>query len=68
MMFAEPEHIEADPVGELDLLDDVGEALVDIDRLAGARIAPRLDEGVSAKLHEMPRPRALRNARVVMLA
>ena len=52
MMFAEPEHIEADPIGELDLLDDVSESLVDIDRLAGARVAPGLDEGVSAELHE----------------
>jgi hypothetical protein len=52
MMFAEPEHIEAHAVGKLDLLDDVGEALLDIDRLAGARVAPGLDESVSAKLHE----------------
>ena len=55
MMFAEPEHIEADPVGKLDLLQNVGEALVDIDRLAGRGIAPGLDEGVSAELHEGPR-------------
>ena len=34
MMFAKPEHIEADAVGELDLLQNIGEALVDIDRLA----------------------------------
>jgi hypothetical protein len=44
MMLAEAEDVEADPVGELDLLQDVGEALVDIDRLAGSRIAPGLDE------------------------
>ncbi len=55
MMFAEPEHIEADPVGKLDLLQNVGEALVDIDRLAGRGIAPGLDEGVGAELHEGPR-------------
>ncbi len=52
MMLAEPEHIEADAIGKFDLLDDVSEALVDIDRLAGRGIAPGLDEGVSAKLHE----------------
>jgi len=44
MMLAEAKDVEADPVGELDLLQDVGEALVDIDRLAGSRIAPGLDE------------------------
>ncbi len=52
MMLAEPKHIEADAIGELDLLDDVGEGLVDIDRLAGRRIAPGLDECISAELHE----------------
>ncbi len=52
MMLAEPEHIEADPVGKLDLLDDVGEGFVDVDRLAGRGIAPGLDEGVSAELHQ----------------
>jgi hypothetical protein len=51
-MLAEPEHVETDAVGDLDLLDDIGETLVDIDRLAGPRIAPSLDERVSAELHE----------------
>ena len=51
VMLAEAEHVEADPVGELDLLQNVGEAPVDIDRLARLRIAPGLDEGVSAELH-----------------
>ena len=51
MMLAEPEHVEADAVGKLDLLENVGEGLVDIDRLAGRGIAPGLDEGVSAELH-----------------
>ena len=68
MMLAEPEHIEADAIGELDLLDDVSEGLVDIDRLAGRGIAPGLDEGVSAELHESSKTRALRTARGVMLA
>jgi hypothetical protein len=31
--------------------DDVGEGFVDVDRLAGRRIAPGLDEGVGAELH-----------------
>ena len=52
VMFAKPEHIEADAVGELDLLQNIGEALVDVDRLAGALVARGLDEGVSAELHE----------------
>ena len=65
MMFAEPEHIEADAIGELDLLEDVGEGLVDVDRLAGRGVAPGLDEGVSAELHEGPRLGALRSARIV---
>jgi hypothetical protein len=52
MMLAEAEDVEADPVSELDLLQDIGEALVDIDRLAGLGIAPGLDESVSAELHE----------------
>ena len=51
-MLAEAEHVEADAVGELDLLQHIGEALVDIDRLAGQRIAPGFDEGVGAELHE----------------
>jgi hypothetical protein len=51
MMLAEPEHIEADPIGKLDLLDDLSEGLVDIDRLAGRGIAPGLDECVGAELH-----------------
>ena len=52
VMLAEAEHVEADAVGELDLLQHVGEAPVDIDRLARHGIAAGLDEGVSAELHE----------------
>ena len=59
MMLAEPEHVETDAVGELGLLHDVGEALVDVDRLARPRIAPGLDESVDAKLHRGPRERAI---------
>jgi hypothetical protein len=58
MVLAKAEHVEADTVGELDLLQDVGEALVDIDRHAGQGVAPGLDEGVGAELHQdldMPR-------------
>ncbi len=50
-MLAEAEHVEADAVGELDLLQHIGEAPVDIDRLARQRIAAGFDEGVSAELH-----------------
>ena len=51
VVLAEAEHVEADAIGELDLLQHIGEAPVDIDRLARQRIAPGLDEGVSAELH-----------------
>ena len=68
MMFAEPEHIEADAVGEFDLLDDVGEAFIHIDRLAGGGIVPGLDESVSAELHEGSRRHALLGAGRAMLA
>jgi hypothetical protein len=67
-MFAEPEHIEPDAIGQFDLLQNVGEALVHVDRLAGRGIAPGLDEGVSAELHERPLPRTLLGARGAMLA
>jgi hypothetical protein len=51
MMLAEPEHVEADAVGELHLLEDIGEGLVNADRLAGLRIAPCLDKSVDAEFH-----------------
>ncbi len=68
MMLAEAEHVEADPIREFDLLHDIAEALVDVDRLARPRIAPGLDESVSAELHESPRQRAIPVAREAMLA
>src|SRR5208282_1792331 len=68
MMLAEAEHVEADAIGEFDLLHDIGEALVDIDRLARSRIAPGLDDSVGAELHERPRQRALPGAGEAMLA
>ena len=39
MVFAKPEHVEADAVGEFDLLEDVSEALVDMtgSPVAGSR-------------------------------
>ncbi len=55
VMLAKPEHVEADAIGEFDLLQDIGEALVDVDRLPGRGIAPGLDKGVSAELHQGPR-------------
>ena len=57
-MLAEAEHVEADPVGKLDLLEHVGEALVDPDRLASPRVAAGLDESVGAELHWGPRASA----------
>ena len=68
MMLAKAEDVEADTIGELDLLQDIGEALVDIDRLARAWVAPGLDERVSAELHGRPRQHALLDAGDGMLA
>ena len=68
MMLAETEDVEADPVGELDLLQQIGEALVDVDRFAGQRIAAGFDESVSAELHRRPHGRALPGAGRAMLA
>ena len=68
MMLTKAEHVEADPIGEFGLLDDVGEALVDVDRLARSRIAPGLDESVDAEFHESPRHRAIPVVGEAMLA
>jgi hypothetical protein len=51
-MLAEAEEVETGAVAELDLLEHVGEAFVDVDRLAGHGIAVGLDEGVGAELYE----------------
>ena len=68
MMLAEAENVEADPIGEFDLLQDVGEAPVEVDRLARPRIAPGFDESIDAKLHERPRRRLIPVAGKAMLA
>ena len=52
VMFAEAEHVEPDPVGEFDLLHEIGEGPVEFDRFAGRRVAPGLGEGVDAKFHQ----------------
>ena len=57
VMLADPEHVEADAVGELHLLHEVGEGLVDSGGLSRPGIAPGLDEGVDAEFHRGPRER-----------
>ena len=53
VMFAEPEDLEADAVGELDLLQNIGEGLVDTATGSPVllRIAPCFDKGVDAEFH-----------------
>ncbi len=54
MVLAEAEHVESDAVGELDLLQKLGEGLVEVDGLAGLRVEPGLDKGVDAEFHGRP--------------
>ncbi len=51
VMLADPEDVETDLVRQLDLLDQVGQSLLDADRAAVARILGDLAEGVDADLH-----------------
>src|SRR3954462_8211779 len=52
MMLADAEDVEAELVGELDLLEQVREALLRRDRSARARVGSRLREGVDAEFHQ----------------
>jgi hypothetical protein len=52
MVLAEAEHVQADLVGELDLLDQVAQALLGADRPARVWVGGQLGEGVDAKFHE----------------
>jgi GNAT superfamily N-acetyltransferase len=51
-MFADPEDIEADLIGELDLLEKPADPLFGADRPAGLGIGRSLAEAVDAELHE----------------
>jgi len=50
MVLAHAEHVQADLVGELDLLDEVADALLRADDRAG-RVRRALSEGVDAEFH-----------------
>ena len=50
VVLADAEHIEADLVGELDLLDQIADALLRADDGAG-RVRRALSEGVDAEFH-----------------
>ena len=49
MVLAQPEHVEAQLVGQLDLFQQVADALLGRDEAAGARVGRALGEGVEAK-------------------
>ena len=51
VVLADAEHVEPDLVGELDLLDEVAEALRRSQRLARDRVGRELRERVDAELH-----------------
>ena len=50
VVLADAEDVEADLVGELDLLDEVAQALLGLTS-AGRRVGGQLAEGVDADLH-----------------
>jgi hypothetical protein len=50
VVLADAEHVEPDLVGELDLLDQVAQALLGRDRLPAGGIGGALAEGVDAEL------------------
>jgi hypothetical protein len=51
MMLAEPEHVEADLIGEVRLLDQVAQSLAGIDLVSGSRVRVQLAEVVDTYLH-----------------
>ena len=50
-MFTDAEDVQAELVGELDLLQQVPHPLLGTDRLPGLRVGVELREGVEADLH-----------------
>ena len=53
-MLADPEDVEADLVGKLDLLHQVAQALARADRLPRAGVRRQLGKGVDPDLHVLP--------------
>ena len=51
MVLANAEHIEANLIGQLDLLDEVVKALSRADALTGAGVGRHLGESINANLH-----------------
>jgi len=51
-MLAETVHVQADLIGQLDLLDDLVQPVRSGDELPGGRISKRLGERANAKLHQ----------------
>ena len=50
-MLADAEDVEADLIGELDLLHEIAEALGRIDAPPGFRVGAHLGKGVNAQFH-----------------
>ena len=51
VVLADAEHVQADLVGELDLLQEVGQPLLGAGRAAGRRVPQDVAEGVDAQFH-----------------
>jgi hypothetical protein len=51
VMFAEAEHVQADLIGQLDLLDEIAQALRRGDPIFGDSIFRQLAEGIDTKFH-----------------
>ena len=51
MVLTDTEYIQAQPIGQFDLLQDVLVALFRADGLARARVGAVVDEGIDAELH-----------------
>jgi hypothetical protein len=50
-MFAEAEHVQADLIGQLDLLDEIAQALRRGDPISGDSIFRQLAKGIDTKSH-----------------
>jgi hypothetical protein len=50
-MFAEAEHVEADLIGQLHLLDEIAQALCRGEPISGDSIFRQLTKGIDTKFH-----------------